>query len=183
MKPVDSTIQWRPLRQLSRTELPPMVQSCMSERSSLTRLLKRACGGRFQVELASQSRGRPAGDEARALDLRPGEYCLIRQVFLRCDGDPWVYGRTVVPLRTLRGRRRRLAHLGNRPLGEVLFSADSMPRGTVEFARIPNDDSLFGLAMRGAAATPPWLWGRRSLFRLHKHPLLVIEIFLPDLCD
>lgn len=177
-----SDIRWRPLRQLPRNELPHKVRACMGERNSLTRLLKRSCGGQLQVELTSQSRERPATDEARALDLRAGEYALIRQVFLRCNGEPWVYGRTVVPLRTLRGRRRRLAHLGDRPLGEVLFSADAMPRGTVEFAQVPAGASLFALATRGVAAPPPWLWGRRSLFRMNHQPLLVVELFLPELC-
>jgi chorismate lyase len=53
----------------------------------------------------------------------------LREVYLLCDGVPWVYARTAIPRETLTGRHRRLAYLKTRPLGAMLFADPGMARG------------------------------------------------------
>jgi len=170
---------WRPAGRLLRTRLPEGLRTWLLDASSLTRRLQDACDGHFRVRLITQGRQRPLRSEARALGMRPGCFALVRQVQLLCNEVPWVFARTVIPPRTLSGRTRLLAGLGEQPLGQFLFASPSMRRGRVEVARIVPGTGLFRSAARGLEGEPSVLWGRRSLFRLDGKPLLVSEIFLP----
>lgn len=175
---IHSALRWRTGKQLPRTT-PDALRDWLLDTGSLTRRVQQACGGRFRVQVEMQGWGRPRLDEYRALGLRIGRIALIREVHLLCDGRPWVFARTVIPVTTLRGRQRRLAHLGNRPLGAVLFADPHMQRGPVQVARIPRGSALFAAAVQGLQRRPEEVWGRRSVFRLGGKPLLVSEFFLP----
>ena len=114
-----------------------------------------------------------------AVDNR--RYVWTREVQLFCDTQPWVFARTVIPPVTLRGRGRRLQYLGDRPLGEVLFTDPKARRGEVEIARITPAQRLHQRAFGQLDEAPTVIWGRRSLFCIDGRPLLVYEVFLPDL--
>ena len=122
---------------------------------------------------------RPRLDEARALGIRSSQIGWVRQVQLLCEGTPWVFARTVVPVSTLSGAQRQLARLGNRPLGAFLFADPGMQRGPVELARICKGQAMFSEASLGLKQKPAEVWGRRSVFRVGGKPLLVAELFLP----
>lgn len=151
--------------------------------ASLTQRVREACTGTFSVRVEQQDWGRPRLDESRALGLRQGRLALIREVHLLCDDRPWVFARTVIPRSTLSGEQRRLAQLGNRPLGAVLFADPRMVRGSVEVAPIRFGHPLYAAAVQGLKGKPGVIWGRRSVFRLGDKPLLVSEFFLPDIGD
>ncbi len=51
----------------------------------------------------------------------------------------------------------------------------------MEIAQLLPGQTLFDLAVHGLSATPREIWGRRSVFRLSGKPLLVSEIFLPEI--
>ena len=119
--------------------------------------------------------------EARALKVRNSQLAMVRQVRLYCDDEPWVFARTIIPLSTLRGRQRRLAHLGSKPLGAVLFADPHMQRSPLEIVRISPGQRLFHRALGSSSTHCDAIWGRRSVFYLDQRPLLVSEIFLPDL--
>lgn len=98
-----------------------------------------------------------------------------------CAGRPWVFARTVIPPHTLHGGLRHLAHLGNKPLGTVLFTDRTLRRDRVELARLVAGQRLFDAATRRLETPPAAMWGRRSLFHIGGKRLLVSEIFLPDI--
>jgi chorismate lyase len=174
-------LRWKPARQVLRSQVPEGLLDWLLDTASLTRRIQLACDGTFRVRVLEQGWGRPRRDEIAALGMRANERALIRQVQLRCDEQVWVYARTVIPHATLTGRQRRLAHLGNRPLGAVLFADPGMRRGPVQVARILRGQPLYEAACRDRRTRPREIWGRRSVFRLAGKPLLVAEIFLPDL--
>lgn len=122
-------------------------------------------------------------NEAQRLDMRPSSYAWIRQVHLLCGEQPWVFARTVIPPHTLRGKQRRLSRLGKKPLGAVLFADKSMRRTEMEIACILPGQQLYQLATHHMALTEHAIWGRRSVFFLNRNPLLVSEIFLPEIGD
>ena len=179
----DTVVRWRPGARWSRRAVPAGLWSWLMRTGSLTARLEKACAGRFRVRVLSQGWQRPRLDEWRALDGRAGERALVREVHLLCDGRPWVYARTVIPARSLRGAQRRLACLGERPLGAYLFAQPGLWRGPVELACIRRGSALYRAALAGSRARPPAIWGRRSVFRLSGRPLLVAEVFLPGLPD
>jgi len=172
---------WREAKRLHRRDVPPDTLRWLLDPASLTRRIQSTCGGRFRVEVLEQGWARPQHNEMKVLGMRDNQWALVREVRLLCDESPWVFARTVIPRTTLTGPRRRLAHLRNRPLGAVLFADPTMERGPVEIARLTPCDRLYPLAMRAVAAPPVAIWGRRSGFTRAGFPLLVSEIFLPDI--
>lgn len=178
---IHTALRWRAGKQLPRTEPTPVLRDWLLHTGSLTRRVQQACAGRFRVRVETQGWGRPRLDEYRALRLRLGRIALIREVHLLCDERPWIFARTIIPVTTLRGRERRLAHLGNRPLGAVLFADPHMQRGPVEVVCLRPGSAVFADAVQGLKRRPTEVWGRRSVFRLGNKPLLVSEFFLlPD---
>lgn len=173
--------RWRVKRQLIHDKPPPELGCWLFDPGSLTRRLQLACEGRFSVQVLAQTWRRSLPSEARALGIRPSDYALERQVLLLCDNTPWVYARTLIPHRTMVGEQRQLACLGNRPLGAFLFANPAMEREEMEVACLKVGDRFFHMATAHLEAQPAQVWGRRSLFRLAKRPLLVYEIFLPEI--
>ncbi|MFN2308276.1 MAG: chorismate lyase [Gammaproteobacteria bacterium] len=173
-----AALRWRQPKQLPRACPEPAPRDWLLDTGSLTRRLQARCTGRFQVRVVAQGWGRPRLDECRALGLRRPLYALIREVQLLCAGRPWVFARTIIPIGTLRGRERRLAQLGARPLGALLFADPHMRRGPLEVACVCAGQPLYHTAVQGLAAPPARIWGRRSVFRLGGKPLLVSEFFL-----
>ncbi|HEY0634284.1 MAG TPA: chorismate lyase [Gammaproteobacteria bacterium] len=167
---------WHPAAR-QRRQLPAELRDWLLDTASLTRRLQERCQGHVSVELITLGWGRPRYDEAQALGVAPRQRALIRQVRLCCDAKPWVFARTVIPLRALRGAQRRLTHLGARPLGAYLCADPSLQRSALQLLCLPGNHPLLAAAAEQKAP----VWGRRSVFRLQGHPLLVSEFFLPEL--
>ncbi len=172
--------RWKPHSCYSGTAMPRALRAWLLDTASLTLRLQQLCPGRFRVRLLSQTWGKPFEDEARVLRMKSGSRALIRQVQLLCGEEAWVYARTVIPVRSLSGRLQRLAHLGTRPLGGMLFADPGMQRGGVELARLGTGQAMHAAATFHLASRPAEIWGRRTVFRLADKPLLVSEIFLPE---
>ena len=173
--------RWSEQNQLRRMRVPADRLQWLLDTESLTQRVRQACCGRFSVRVLSQGWGKPQRSEVRVLRLRAGARCLVREVQLLCDERAWVFARTVIPATTLSGPQRRLARLGNRPLGAVLFADPSLRREAVQIAAITVRHGLFDRAARELPRRPARIWGRRSVFRVAGKPLLVSEIFLPGL--
>src|SRR3569623_3695951 len=133
---------WRPARQYLRSAVSAERWDWLLDPGSLTRRLRQRCGGGFRVAVCSQRWGRPLPDERRLLGMAAAERALIREVNLLCGDTPWVFARTVMPVSSLRGRRRRLMHLGATPLGADLFADPHLCRGALELARLPRGEVL-----------------------------------------
>ena len=103
---------------------------------------------------------------------------LVRQVLLCCDDQPLIYARTVIPVTTLRGARRRYGNMGSRPLGAMLFADRTMQREEVRVAELSATHEA-----NQYNKTDEAVWGRRSVFRVSGKPLLVSEYFLPELLN
>lgn len=163
-------------------EIPRGIQVWLRDTGSLTRKVIQACEtGCFRVRLLHQGWGSPLNSERRILRSRRGVVMLIREVELLCDEHPWVFARTLIPATSLQGAARRLTHLGEKPLGAVLFNEPQAVRGVTQIARLLPRHPLFAAACSHLDEAPAELWGRRTLFHLSGRPLLVNEIFLPGI--
>jgi len=170
---------WRPQRQVYNNPVNPKLSAWLFDTTSLTKRLIACCDGAFSVQIDHQTWARPMRNEVKRLGMRLSGRAFIRQVHLTCNGQTWVYARTVIPPRTLTGKRRRLAKLGKNPLGAVLFADKSMQRSELEIASILPGEALYKVATKFSANCNQPIWGRRTVFYLNRHPLLVSEIFLP----
>ncbi len=103
------------------------------------------------------------------------EQAIIREVALLCNGEPWVFARSVIPASSLTGHLRQLRGLKNSSLGEMLFRDPTMYRHPFQVAAIDGQSQQIPKFLRQPLA----LWGRRSRFELRDKPIMVSEIFLP----
>ena len=170
------TARWQDYQHYPNYQPSTAVRRWLLDRGSLTRHLQRQSCGHFAVQVLSQGWQRPTGDEARLLQRPLREQAIIREVLLRCFGQPWVFARSVIPASSLDGRLRQLRYLSNRPLGQLLFNDPQMERDPFQLALIgPRSRYL-----HSAVAVTGSVWGRRSRFVIAGKPLLVAEVFLPD---
>ena len=159
--------------------IPPAAADWLREEGSLTRRLRAWCGTGFRVRLLHQEWDKPFPEEALALGLAAGRRALVREVALQCRERPLVLARSVIPASTLHGVDRRLAHLGTRPLGEILFADPRLRRSRLDFAR---PAPAFWQAEWRSRTGGADIFGRRSRYTLGRgHSLLVAEFFLPEL--
>ena len=173
-------LRWRTAGQINRRSLPSPLRDLLFQSGSLTLYFEQHCAGKFTLELIRQSWQQPLYDEARVLGLQTGAWTWVREITLKCNDYPCVYGRSIIPARTLSGAERRLGYWGQRSLGDYLFSGRKVRRGRIEVAKILPEHRLFNLVTKNVAAAEKELWCRRSLFFIKNKPLLVVEIFLAD---
>ncbi|HYE37642.1 chorismate--pyruvate lyase family protein [Methylocaldum sp.] len=171
---------WFQLGSSQRSHIPEGLHSWLFETGSLTSRLRALCGAGFRVRLLRQRWLRPFAEESRALRLPPSRLALVREVLLQCDDQPLVLARSIIPADVLRGTQRHLAYLGNRPLGEILFSDPKLKRLRLQLATIENEKWRLDLSNAvDIAQSSNRIWGRRSLYAIAHGNLLVAEFFLP----
>ncbi len=144
---------------------PLVWQDWLSNTHSLTQLIAKKTQATVTVEVLSDCRQSLLADEA-ALFGHSMRRCRIREVYLCVNDVPVVFARSVLPTSSSTGVNRDVLQLGSKPLGEVLFKKGVAPIILREITEIP------GLG-----------WGRRSLYQLKGHPILISEFFLPELLD
>lgn len=97
---------------------------------------------------------------------------------LHVESQPLILARTILPEETIRIAQRNLSHLGNRPLGEVIFAYPDLERRCREFALVSSKH--WSPTAIASFSLDDAIWGRRTLYAIHQQPLLVSEYFLPD---
>jgi len=177
---------WKNVKQQTKINkgIDKEYRDWLLDSGSLTAKLLKKSGGEFRVSVLTQSISPILLSERRILNIPNRQWAMIREVVLYGNNTPWVYARTVVPLSTLQGPLRRLHYLGDKPLGEQLFTDPSMERGNMQIAQFASSH-IPQEVMSRQLNNQPWdsTWGRRSVFRLSSQPLLVSEVFLPSLMD
>jgi chorismate--pyruvate lyase len=156
-------------------------QRWLIDRGSLTDRVRARCAA-LRIELVLQQPRRAARDE-RFLAGRRERLALVREVFLTCGTKRVVFAHSVTRLANLSGIWRGLASLGTRPLGAALFADPRVRRHPLTFRKLGAGDELHIRACAATGRRLPMLWARRSLFVLGKSPILVTEIFLPEILD
>lgn len=179
------TLRWRDAHRYLVAAIPASLRPWLLAEGSLTQLLIAASAGDFRVERVLQEWQRPTLSEARLLQIDPNQHALIREVILWGCGQPWVYARSVIPSRSLRGDLRRLRKLRNSSLGALLFRYPQLQRTPFELASVdaralpPSlQSAMTHLQTDTNSHTENKLWARRSRFAIDDRALIVGEIFL-----
>lgn len=177
---LSSSLLWQPMLRLARHQYPASaLQDWLSDSGSLTARLIAQSEGQFKVQVLRQIIAVPLLNERQVLDMKRPALALIREVILYGKDQPWVFARSILPLSSLTGSLRHLRKQGSRPLGAFLFSQPQLTRSAIAVARISRDHAYVPAELAGNQP----LWGRRSVFYLHRKPLLVSEVFLPAFAD
>jgi chorismate--pyruvate lyase len=145
---------------------PEVFSDWLFDAGSLTERLKVFGGGSFDLTLLEETwlSSDSLGLRGKFGPISVGHNFWSRKVCLSCFGKPVVMAHTLVPQHGLVGKLKEILTLKEKPLGEYLFQEKNLLRSTFEVINYENG-----------------LWGRRSLFFLHRKPVLVAEFFLPEL--
>ena len=154
----------------------------LRDRGSLTQRIRQRCED-FQVRNMFDGLAPAARDETALLGVPSRQQVYTRDVFLLADRRPVVFAHSVVAAHHLRGVWQALQHLGERSLGSLLFTHPLVKREPLHYRRLKPGHALYQRAATALKAPANTLWARRSLFNLHGAPLLVTEIFLPDILE
>jgi chorismate--pyruvate lyase len=165
-------------------QAPAAMHDWLTTPGSLTaRLVSQST--RFRVQKLRQASNVCLADEAAAIGLPRPMRVWEREVLLRCDGRPVVYGHTVVPSDANASDWPLFSALGERSLGSTLFYDPLVRRGRLEFARLrPGHPLLARVHAALDANDVPFdrdatYYSRRCVYRRRQGLLLVTEVFLP----
>ncbi len=164
---------------LQKNNFPQSIQDLLFYQGSLTHALEQIYRKEFQHILHSERWQYPLAEERRLLNIKDNRYALVREIFLQHRDKRLVYGRTIIPVLTLKGRERQLAFWGKRSIGDFLFRNRQVWRDDIFIFRVYPGDKYYQLAGSGLSINAEYLWGRHSFFYIRNKPILVVEIFLP----
>ena len=150
----------------------------LCDRGSLTARITERCAD-FSVRVVFQGLRRANRDERFLFARR--RRVLVRDVVLYCETTPVVFAHTIVDPAELDGPWRAVARLGTRPLGAALFAEPRVARHPLRQKKLGPHHDLQRHIRAVLPRVPAALWARRSLFRLHDSPILVTEVFLPEI--
>jgi len=143
---------------------------------SLTHKIRSRCR-HFTVQLLHQGTGKLMAFEAKLLGSSTPQISQVREVWLMADGLPVVYARSILPRRSLARQYGSIRTLGERPLGDTLFTNKNMGRKAVRIFRLLPDNPLYP---KNLNLSEP-LYARASIFNLNNRPILVTDVFLPGI--
>ena len=146
-------------------QAPLIWQDWLSYPQSLTQLIEKRTQKNVTVKVLADQRQSLSADEQNLFQRRL-KRCRVREVYLCVDNIPVVLALSILPTSSCTGINRTLLNIGSTPLGEVLFKKGSAP-----------------ILIRQITEIPSLGFGRRSLYLLRGHPILISEIFLPALID
>ena len=152
----------------------------LHDHGSLTQRIQQRCQ-HFAVQPVRSGLARIAFDESCVLGIPPHRLAWSREVFLHADGQPVVFAHSACAQEHLRGAWSSMSGLGNRSLGSLLFTHPLVIRQPLHYKALRSHHPLYRSAAAILTDAPDRLWARRSLFYLHDTPLLVTEVFLPQI--
>lgn len=158
------------------------TRAWLSDPGSMTLKLK-ARTGQFTVRLLRQRPGPILADEHAALGVPARSRVVERDVILHCDGQPVVFGHTVLSTTSVKSDWPFFSKLGNTPLGANLFFDPLVGRSPIQYARLAADHPLMRRIVQALPGLPlpSSLLARRSLFTRRGGVLMVTDVFLPAL--
>lgn len=181
---------WRTITSTSTDLVPESVRDWLCKPFVLSKALRKVCND-FSVEITDQCMKPLYADEIAALKCYGSPMGYIRETYLGDIGNPLVYARVTMSESTYAANRESLENLGNRPIGETfLYKDPSLSRSEFEVKRLTQDDELlfdtlvhfnFYRAEIQGISRETELWARRSVFTVSGNPLLITEVFMPDI--
>jgi chorismate--pyruvate lyase len=172
--------RWDSITPTALQRTPASARDWLGWPDSLTERLAQHLGDRVQVHVLSERVDRLLPDEREHLGTI-SRTARIREIRLEVRDMPFVVARTVFPESTARAMNNALIQLGTRSLGSLLFGTRRAPVCARELMHMQPNSALWRVLRCHLPSDSGPLWARRALHRLQGQPLLVTEIFLPQL--
>jgi chorismate--pyruvate lyase len=173
--------KWKEHRRGLQHVIPADIQSWVYEADSLTQRLRDYYHNDVSVNLLFHRWRKPFLSERRQLGLPLYRFELTREVMLHHQGQPLLLARTIIPDETIKVAHRNLAHLGTRPLGEVIFSYPNLERITMDIALVETGN--WNPLIQTEVGICGQIWGRRTVYAIMGRAMIVSEFFLPQILN
>lgn len=155
------------------TQIPNDLLPLLTHAGSLTQLLRQITNHKIKHTMRFAGWGKAIPHEYQKLHRQENDRLWVRETEWIYKGKTLVYTRTIIPTETTQiPIGHEFLNAGHKSLGEILFKDTTMKRSEFEFSEI-NEAHNFSEN----------LWSRRSVFHIHNKPLLITEIFLPNIYE
>lgn len=166
-------------------DIPPDILPWLTEPASLTEKII-AYSQSFSVKVLREYQTHAYADEIAWLDINPHDLVWCREVLLMANLQPMVFAHTVTAMKHLSGAWHRLSTLGNQSLGQFLFEDNRLERSDIQVTKLSSEHPLNLEAKTNRTpslvkSACPQLWARRSCFVSQSSPLLISEVFYPNI--
>lgn len=173
-------ICWQPYHLLSQAPSASLADWLRDPGSFMQRLKNYGIAA-ARIQVLKQGWGFPTLAERKILNIPDRHYALVREVLIDSVQGKWMFARTVFPASTLTGSEQQFARLKNRSLGSLLFKNPSMLRSEFHFARLHTGMPWHEKITSAAQVNSKELWARNSVFHIKDKPLLLTEVFFPEI--
>ena len=155
------------------------LQQWLIDSGSLTQRLNAQFDG-LEYRLLSADEQTPWDLEQEYLLINDAP-CWTRQVWFGEKKRDFVFSKVVVPPLTLAAVGDNVIDWGDKPLGRLLFREGLPVRHQLQLKYLGPSSPYLGLAQSALGCSYEFAWARRSLCFLKGYPMLIIDLFLPDL--
>ncbi|MET0661226.1 MAG: chorismate lyase [Steroidobacteraceae bacterium] len=169
---------WIDAETLARAKVPDTMRSWLTYSGLLSARMRDFFGESYALNIVRELQSAEC-TEALARMACPSGAALLREIEIMNGRRRAMFAQTCIPIMTLQSQPW-LGQLGTSSLGETLARVAAVHRGPLEFKHLTGDDALFAAAAAGTTGRSS-LWARRSIFAIEGAPLLVTEVFLPEL--
>lgn len=174
-------VRWIAATEFPWESIPHSFAECLQDTKSLTQRWRALSQNNLHHELASEGWQDCTPDELQPLasTISTGNGCWTREIIFYGNGVPWEWAKTIIPDSSLVDEGLAFINLGNKPIGDILFTDPDLKRSEFEIAQLGADHPYALLIKDRLQLEFDALWARRSLLYFHQKPLLIYEVFLP----
>lgn len=161
--------------------VPSVLRNWLTETGSLTQRARNICSTVRPFGFQVLTRDTTVYRDERSL-LRPHAGIKVREILMTRNSVPLIFAHSLITRRDLRGAWEPIGNIGGRALGYVLFTDRRVRQGLLYFRRLDARHPFYQAVLPWCGdASPRELWARRAVFTRIGQPLLVTEVFLPEI--
>ncbi len=164
---------------LSTESLSTSLRDWLQYPDSLTQALKKLSSS-YRIRLLSQDWNEITRTEKVFLKDDSKRY-MVREIEQWCGDKMLVAARSIFPENSIDSPKHPLRYLGCTSLGDYLFQNASIAPKSFEFSLQYPQNFLYQRFIGCFEKPLEMLYARRRLFFMHKNPILIMEIFPPEM--
>lgn len=150
------------------------MRGWLETRTSITNKAKAVCK-KVNLQLLSER-----------WEEKEGQHTFVREIVIFCNEKPAWYAQTLIPKKTYERREVQFNNLKTQSINTILFNDPDIVREDFVFAYLTSKTSEYRQAIQyyqkvvPSTPLPDSLWARKSIFRIDGEPLVIMEIFFPN---